>query len=49
MIKERVINNLVESIVSKSEVEDSIKRRKGEKKEKRKFLGIHLAFLYIGT
>lgn len=35
MIKERVINNLVESIVSKSEVEDSIKRRKGEKKKKK--------------
>lgn len=34
MIKERVINNLVESIVSKSEVEDSIKRRRGEKKKK---------------
>lgn len=43
-----MINNLVESIVSKSEVEDSIKRRRGGKK-KRKFLGIHLAFLYIGT
>lgn len=29
-----MINNLVESIVSKSEVEDSIKRRRGKKKKK---------------